>query len=373
MNDAPRPRRPMITLTRRDLLLGTGGIAITGGLAGCQSPIAGEQRMPTMTPVPLAEFDPAPPSPLTPVTEGPLAFFTEEEAGTLEALLATILPGSPDDPGAREAGVLTYIDNLLAEFPDGFAEPIYRMGPWARPYDGDTPPGENTDEIIWVKRDQLPRYGFQSPLTPHEMYRRGLALVAAHADAEYGMPVSELDEEQLQELVGALADGELNLPDGAVDESEDGAELAAEDNGDEGEDEGDNGDEGNGEQDSDQEGGAQEDEEEADSGYADPSLDAFFDTMRQHLIEGMFGDPAYGGNREMAGWRLVGYPGAQRSYTPRDFRTPGVSERREPQALADLTPFNPGVRVPVVGEENVVLPVSGSEPWTGETGFDREE
>jgi hypothetical protein len=29
--------------------------------------------------------------------------------------------------------------------------------------------------------------------------------------------------------------------------------------------------------------------------------------------------------------------------------------------------------VPVVGEENVVLPVSGSEPWTGETGFDREE
>ena len=29
--------------------------------------------------------------------------------------------------------------------------------------------------------------------------------------------------------------------------------------------------------------------------------------------EGMFADPIYGGNRDFAGWKLIGYPGAQRA------------------------------------------------------------
>jgi gluconate 2-dehydrogenase gamma chain len=35
----------------------------------------------------------------------------------------------------------------------------------------------------------------------------------------------------------------------------------------------------------------------------------FFDLLRSHAIEGMFGDPRWGGNAELAGWRLLGYPG----------------------------------------------------------------
>jgi gluconate 2-dehydrogenase gamma chain len=35
----------------------------------------------------------------------------------------------------------------------------------------------------------------------------------------------------------------------------------------------------------------------------------FFELMRSHAIEGMFGDPRWGGNAELAGWRLLGYPG----------------------------------------------------------------
>jgi hypothetical protein len=34
---------------------------------------------------------------------------------------------------------------------------------------------------------------------------------------------------------------------------------------------------------------------------------SFFETARDHTIEGMFGDPSWGGNRAGAGWRLIGY------------------------------------------------------------------
>ncbi|WP_033287648.1 gluconate 2-dehydrogenase subunit 3 family protein [Amycolatopsis jejuensis] len=37
----------------------------------------------------------------------------------------------------------------------------------------------------------------------------------------------------------------------------------------------------------------------------------FFDLLIEHAYEGLFGDPAYGGNAQGAGWRLVGYPGPQ--------------------------------------------------------------
>lgn len=44
---------------------------------------------------------------------GVLGFLTLDEARTVEALTATILPGTSEDPGAREAGVVFYIDALL--------------------------------------------------------------------------------------------------------------------------------------------------------------------------------------------------------------------------------------------------------------------
>lgn len=43
---------------------------------------------------------------------------------------------------------------------------------------------------------------------------------------------------------------------------------------------------------------------------------AFFEMVRRHTLEGMFGDPAYGGNANFAGWDLIGYPG------PRMFAAP---------------------------------------------------
>jgi gluconate 2-dehydrogenase gamma chain len=40
----------------------------------------------------------------------------------------------------------------------------------------------------------------------------------------------------------------------------------------------------------------------------------FFETVRYHVLEGVFCEPQYGGNREMIGWRLVGFPGQQFGY-----------------------------------------------------------
>ena len=46
---------------------------------------------------------------------------------------------------------------------------------------------------------------------------------------------------------------------------------------------------------------------------------AFFATVRAHTILGFLADPKYGGNRDFAGWKLVGYPGPRHhlgGYTP---------------------------------------------------------
>ncbi len=45
----------------------------------------------------------------------------------------------------------------------------------------------------------------------------------------------------------------------------------------------------------------------------------FFETVRVHTIIGFLSDPRYGGNRDYAGWKLLGYPGGRHAvggYTP---------------------------------------------------------
>ncbi|MBX6343052.1 MAG: gluconate 2-dehydrogenase subunit 3 family protein, partial [Thermomicrobiaceae bacterium] len=95
--------------------------------------------------------------------DGGLQFFSAEEAETVEALAARILPGSPDDPGAREAGVVTYIDRALA-------------GPYAR----------------W-----------------QSAYRAGVRAVNAFAARRYGRPLAALDEAAQDAVLAALERGEV--------------------------------------------------------------------------------------------------------------------------------------------------------------------
>jgi hypothetical protein len=44
-------------------------------------------------------------------------------------------------------------------------------------------------------------------------------------------------------------------------------------------------------------------------------------------MEGMFADPIYGGNKDFAGWRLVGFPGAQPQFTQEDMQSKEAFKR----------------------------------------------
>lgn len=104
-----------------------------------------------------------------------------------------------------------------------------------------------------------------------DFYRRGLDQLGAFSETRFGTNFVALDETQQDEIIAALADGSA-------------------------------------------------------SSFDWPSARAFFTVLRTHTMEGMFADPVYGGNRDFAGWRLVGFPGAQPTFTPADLAS------REPYA-----------------------------------------
>ena len=99
-----------------------------------------------------------------------------------------------------------------------------------------------------------------------EFYRHGLAQLEAHCRATYNQSFAALKPGQQDETIAALESGK------ATD-------------------------------------------------FTWPTAQGFFNTLRTHTMEGMFADPIYGGNKDFAGWRLVGFPGAQPAYGPADLRS----------------------------------------------------
>ena len=51
-----------------------------------------------------------------------------------------------------------------------------------------------------------------------------------------------------------------------------------------------------------------------------PDSRTFFNRIRQLTLEGMFGDPWYGGNKSFAGWDLIRYPGPRMAVSVEDQR-----------------------------------------------------
>lgn len=74
--------------------------------------------------------------------------------------------------------------------------------------------------------------------------------------------------------------------------------------------------------------------------------DVFFSHLWECTIEGFFSDPVYGGNREMAAWRMIGFPGAYASYYDLVDQH-GVKIARPPMSLAEDAHghmhMNPGI------------------------------
>jgi hypothetical protein len=61
----------------------------------------------------------------------------------------------------------------------------------------------------------------------------------------------------------------------------------------------------------------------------------FFEMLYGNAVEGLFADPLYGGNRDKAGWKLVGFRGAAAAYYP-FIEKHNVPYPVNPQSIADL-------------------------------------
>jgi len=308
-----RAARPKGGVSRLGFLKGSGAVVAGAGLAGVLSGCAplGSDTNGTVssetelsTPQSMEERYPEIPAPPTaPPPTDLLHVFTPEEAALVDALTAGIFPGDAADPGAHEAGVVIYIDNMLA-YNHGDTEATYRKPPFAQTYITALPPKETTVngyKVIWVPDREIGRYGYQSQLTPLEAYRIGLKNTNGYALGKFGRPFVQLTAAQKDKILEDLANGVA-------------------------------------------------------TNFSEPTAQQFFQMLRTHTIEGMFSDPLYGGNRNLVGWKLVGYPGAQRAYTEPDIKDQNLYRRRKPQSLADMMPFNPGENV----NPSVILPVDGS-------------
>lgn len=56
-----------------------------------------------------------------------------------------------------------------------------------------------------------------------------------------------------------------------------------------------------------------------EGGFVDGSA-AFFAMVKGHVWQGTFGDPYYGGNANLVGWELIGYPGVRTMVSAEDQR-----------------------------------------------------
>ncbi len=97
--------------------------------------------------------------------------------------------------------------------------------------------------------------------TPRERYKAGLPALEAYARKTHGTSFGALSPDQIDEILTGLEAGQIDLGDGV-----DGQ--------------------------------------------------AFFELMLQNAREGYLADPLYGGNRDMAGWKMIGFPGARYDYRP---------------------------------------------------------
>ncbi len=290
-------------VSRRDFIK-LSAVVITGaGLAACE-PVANTPEHPGVDSQNLSDSAQYPDVPLPPSVPPPatLVMLTPEQAHTIDALVSRIYPGTASDPGAHEAGVVNFIDKMLA-FHEGGVEPYYAEGPHAKAYEGDQPPAETADKlgpIVWVKKSELNRYGTQSTLKLLDRYRNGIGYVDAYSKSKFGAAFADLQPAQQDQIITDMAS------------------------------------------------------DTAKDFFEDPSDTEFFRILQQHTIQAMFSDPAYGGNKDMVGWKQIGYPGAQRAFTPEDMNTEGPV--RPPQSLAMLHAFHGGMK----SNPHVIAPQSGS-------------
>jgi gluconate 2-dehydrogenase gamma chain len=126
-----------------------------------------------------------------------------------------------------------------------------------------------------------PEQGYQLPLTPAEFFTAGIAAANVWSRKTYGHDFDRLDPDKRIEALKAMEEGKAE--------------------------------------------------------FANFSSRAFFARLLVLTMEGFFGDPIYGGNRNKASWKMLGFPGLPATYAN------VVEEYRdkryvaEPQSIADFS------------------------------------
>jgi gluconate 2-dehydrogenase gamma chain len=69
----------------------------------------------------------------------------------------------------------------------------------------------------------------------------------------------------------------------------------------------------------------------------EPDAATFFAMVHHHMLEGMFGDPRHGGNRDFIGWRLIGFKGVKLVHDEADQRMGEIPDRPL-TSVADVHP-----------------------------------
>jgi gluconate 2-dehydrogenase gamma chain len=184
-------------------------------------------------------------------------YLTQPEVRFLDAAVERLIPTDELGPGGRDAGVTCYIDGQLRSA-WGTHGRNYRSGPWL---------------------EGAPEQGFQSRLTPQEIYRIGIQEINAACRAKHEKPFDQLPPQQQDEVLKALEKGEVELPS--------------------------------------------------------LSSKLFFDLLWRNTEEGYFADPMYGGNRGKVGWKLVGFPGVPSSAYKDHLDNP-EPYRAEPVSILDI-------------------------------------
>lgn len=155
-----------------------------------------------------------------------------QEAACVEVLVNVMCPADAMTPNGVDCGLHLYIDHQLAGG-WGRGDQLYRQGPWR--------PGK-------------PQHGYQSPLTPEQHFKAGLAVLRRAAGQRTGKPIEQLEAGRLDALLQEVSAGQVD-----------------------------------------------------DERYA---LGAWFNDFFYPLfVQACFADPMYGGNRDKAFWRAVGFPG----------------------------------------------------------------
>jgi gluconate 2-dehydrogenase gamma chain len=79
------------------------------------------------------------------------------------------------------------------------------------------------------------------------------------------------------------------------------------------------------------------------TGFYAPGATEFFNLLLKHVGEGLFCDPVYGGNLNLVGWKMIGFPGAQHSYGDSDMAVGADQSKKSILTLADIE----GVSMPL--------------------------